>query len=255
MIALSIAAILCIIVFQGNTEQLIPLYAVGVFVPFTCALLGLVICYWKTAQMIVPLLAMLLTSTVVIALIVTKWMVVWPVVIFVPIIVYSCLRIHQHYEEVAQTLTNEVIFPSYEGQMMIIPISGIYQTMKKALAILELQQCADMYALYIGHSQEDVARMKEEWAKFAPTIRLIAFTSSNQYLLKPLIRSILKLKALADQKNYHVIVAVPQLVTQKKWHAALHNHHAFALKQALLAQPDISVMTVPYSVQRNHDKG
>ncbi|MCH7320420.1 hypothetical protein LZ480_00855 [Solibacillus sp. MA9] len=255
MIALSIAAILCIVVFQGNTEQLIPLYAVGVFVPFTCALLGLVICYWKTAQMIVPLLAMLLTSTVVIALIMSKWMVVWPVVIFVPIIVYGCLRIRHHYDEVAQSLTNETVFPNYNGQIMIIPISGIYQTTKKALAILELQHCSNMYALYIGHSKEDVAHMKEEWAKFAPNIRLITFVSSNQYLLKPLMRTILKIKARADKQNYHVMVAVPQLVTQKKRHAALHNHHAFALKQALLAQPGISIMNVPYSVQPNHDKG
>lgn len=248
MIALAVMAIFCIVVFQGNTEQLIPLYAVGVFVPFTLALFGLVLCFWKTTQMIVPLLAIVLTSTVVIVLVLTKWLFIWPIVLFVPLIMYGCMRIHRHYDEVARALTSDMAFPSYRGQMMIIPISGMHQTTKKALAILELQHCSDVYALYVGQTKEDVVRMEKEWATVAPNIRLIAFTSSNQHLLKPLLRAILKVQHIAKKKQYHLVVAVPQLVTKKKWHNALHNHHAFALKQALLTYEEISVMTVPFNV-------
>lgn len=254
MIALSLVAVICIFIFQGNTEQLIPLYAVGVFVPFTCALFALVVCYWKTKQMILPLLAMILTLTVVIVLVITKWQFVWPVIIFVPLIMYGCIHIRRHYDEVERTLKMESDLPVYRGQMMIIPISGIHQTTKKALAILDLQHCTDVYALYIGKSNEEVKEIKEKWAQVAPNIRLIAFVSTDQHLLRPLVRAILKLKGIADKKHFHVIVTVPQLVTQKKWHAMLHNHHAFSLKQALLEFPTISVMTVPFQVGEEQEE-
>jgi hypothetical protein len=246
MIALSLMAVICIVVFQGNTEQLIPLYAIGVFIPFSCALLGLVISTLKTSRMIVPALALLLTVTVVVTLVITKWMIIWPIVIFVPLIVYGCLRIKRHYNLVEQTLSATTEFPQYQGQIMIIPISGIYETTQKALSIAQLQKCTAIYALYVGQSKKEIENMENEWAKFSPDIRLITFVSNNQHVLKPILRAIQKLHTLAAKQQYHVIVAIPQLVTTKKHHALLHNHHAFMLKQALLDYPDISVLTIPF---------
>ncbi len=43
IIILGVLAIILIIVFDGMTEDLIPLYAVGVFIPFTLAQFGMVI--------------------------------------------------------------------------------------------------------------------------------------------------------------------------------------------------------------------
>ena len=43
IIILSIASILLIIAFRGETEQLIPLYAVGVFIPFTLSQSGMIV--------------------------------------------------------------------------------------------------------------------------------------------------------------------------------------------------------------------
>lgn len=248
MIALSVAAAICIVLFQGHTESLIPLYAVGVFLPFTAALLGLVICYWHTRKMLVPLLAMLLTGGVVVTLVTTKWLLIWPIVIFVPFIVFGCMQIHRHYEDTKQALYKQVAPPVYKGQTIILPISSIQQATKKALALINLQQCTEVYALYIGSSKADVLQMREHWQQVAPTIRLLTFVSHDQYVIKPLVRAILKIQTVAHKKQYHVIVAVPQLVTQKKWHNTLHNHHAFALKQSLLAYPHISVMTISHQI-------
>ena len=43
IITLGICAMLLIIFFHGKTENLIPLYAVGVFIPFTLAQYGMVL--------------------------------------------------------------------------------------------------------------------------------------------------------------------------------------------------------------------
>ncbi|MEH7398411.1 amino acid permease, partial [Priestia megaterium] len=43
IVTLGIASIALIIAFQGNTERLIPLYAVGVFIPFTLSQTGMIV--------------------------------------------------------------------------------------------------------------------------------------------------------------------------------------------------------------------
>lgn len=43
IITLGVAAILLLIVFNGKTEHLIPLYAVGVFIPFTLSQTGMIL--------------------------------------------------------------------------------------------------------------------------------------------------------------------------------------------------------------------
>ena len=42
IVSLGFASILLIIAFQGQTEHLIPLYAVGVFIPFTLSQTGMI---------------------------------------------------------------------------------------------------------------------------------------------------------------------------------------------------------------------
>ena len=44
---LGVAAIVLIILFDGATEHLIPLYAVGVFIPFTLAQTGMMRKWWR----------------------------------------------------------------------------------------------------------------------------------------------------------------------------------------------------------------
>ena len=250
MISLSVLAIVCLVVFQGHTESLIPLYAIGVFIPFTLALIGLVKHHWWTAKMMVPLIAVIFTSTVVITLVITKWFVIWPVLLFVPLLIVGCLNIKKHYNHVEHLLFNNTSsVEPYKSQIMLIPISGYHQLTKKALQIATLQQCNNIYALYIGSTKEDIARMQQIWQKEVPSIRLIAITSSHQQILQPLLRTIVKINALAQKNQRHVIVAIPQLTMQSNWHNTLHNHHAFALKQSLLKYPDISVLTIAYEVQ------
>src|SRR6185436_18955744 len=47
MIALAIVAGALFVVFQGRTQSLIPLYAVGVFLAFTLSQAGMVVHWWR----------------------------------------------------------------------------------------------------------------------------------------------------------------------------------------------------------------
>ena len=44
---LGLTSIILIIAFKGQTEQLIPLYAVGVFIPFTLSQTGMIVKWFR----------------------------------------------------------------------------------------------------------------------------------------------------------------------------------------------------------------
>lgn len=100
-----------------------------------------------------------------------------------------------------------------------------------------------------ANSEEERKQFQLQWQQFAPTVRLVCYHSSNQHLLYPLLRGIHKIHFVTKQQQMQLCVVVPQLVVHKKWHTILHNHHAFALKQALLHSPDILVMTIAFSLE------
>lgn len=74
--------------FHGNTEGLIPLYAVGVFIPFTLSQLGMMVHWFKTKpkgwqnKFVVNTIGMLTTLTITLIFIITKFSSVWMAFIF-----------------------------------------------------------------------------------------------------------------------------------------------------------------------------
>jgi amino acid transporter len=104
IVVLAVPAAIIYSVFNGQTEPLIPLYAVGVFVAFTLAQSGMVVHWWKARDrgwrraLLTNLLGAVLSGAVALIGAVTKFTEgAWLVVVLMPLIVLACLRIHGHY--------------------------------------------------------------------------------------------------------------------------------------------------------------
>jgi amino acid transporter len=104
IVVLAVPAAIIYSVFNGQTEPLIPLYAVGVFVAFTLAQSGMVAHWWRVRDrgwrraLLTNLLGAVLSGAVAIIGAVTKFTEgAWLVVVLMPLIVLACLRIHSHY--------------------------------------------------------------------------------------------------------------------------------------------------------------
>lgn len=123
IVSLGIASILLIITFHGQTEHLIPLYAVGVFIPFTLSQTGMIIKWVREkpagwiAKLTANLIGALITLTVLLIFFITKLGQVWFVFIFLPLIVLLFHRINKHYEAVGEQLR-------VYNQQPAIPIEG-----------------------------------------------------------------------------------------------------------------------------------
>lgn len=110
ILSLGILSIILIIAFEGRTEHLIPLYAVGVFIPFTLSQTGMMVKWIRhkpegwLPKLIINTIGALISFIVTIMFFLTKFPQIWPVLVFLPLIILFFYRIHKHYESVADQL-------------------------------------------------------------------------------------------------------------------------------------------------------
>jgi amino acid transporter len=257
IITLGLASIVLIIAFKGQTEHLIPLYAVGVFIPFTLSQTGMTLKWLREKpegwlmKMIVNLLGSLITLTVLIILFLTKFAQVWSVLIFLPIIVFIFHRIRKHYDDVGEQLRiNPADTPDkIEGNVIIVPVAGITKVVEQSLNYAE--SIGDyVFAVYVAFDQESEQEMRKKWAKWKPNVRLMTVLSSYRELTRPLLRLINTIEAKAEENNYTVTVLIPQFITKKSWHNILHNQSSILLRAYLLYKKNVIVTTVPYRFKK-----
>jgi amino acid transporter len=111
IIVLSVVAVAIYVAFRGNTESLIPLYAVGVFLAFTLSQAGMVIHWWRhrdphwRKSLTFNATGGTLSAVVFITAGITKFAQgAWVAVLAVGLFVLVALRIRRHYDLVAEAI-------------------------------------------------------------------------------------------------------------------------------------------------------
>ena len=176
IIILGIASIILILVFQAETEHLIPLYALGVFVPFTLSQSGMMVKWFREkpegwiAKFMINTIGALISFIVTIMFFLTKFPQVWSILVFVPIIVFVFHRIRKHYEDVGDQLrvmTKESTV-SVEGNVVIVPVAGITTVVENSLNYAKGLSPNQIIVVYVSFDREDEKRFEEKWKKWQP---------------------------------------------------------------------------------------
>jgi hypothetical protein len=257
IITLGLGSILLIVAFKGHTENLIPLYVVGVFIPFTLSQTGMIIKWLREKptgwifKLITNLVGAIITFTVLCIFFLTKFNQVWSVLLFLPVIVYFFIRINKHYESVGEQLriNPEERLPVIEGNVVVVPIAGITKVVDQSLNYAE--SIGDIViALYVAFDAESEHTMKRKWEKFKPSVRLMTVYSSYRSITKPILKMIDAIDHKAKENNHTVTVLIPQFITKKSWHNFLHNQSSILLRFYLLHKKNVIVSTLPYHFQK-----
>lgn len=259
ILILGLFSILLIIAFEGRTEHLIPLYAVGVFIPFTLSQTGMMIKWirqkpqgWVT-KLIINTTGALISFIVTIMFFLTKFSQVWPVLVFLPLIILLFYRIHKHYEAVADQLrlsTCEEPPLAIEGNVIILPVAGITHVVENSLRYAQSMSADQIIAVHVPFEREDESIFEEKWKKFHPEIRLVTLYSPYRSIIQPLTKFIDTVQRKAGESNYQVTVIVPQFIPKKGWHNILHNQSSLLLRAHLLYRRDVIITTVPYHLKK-----
>lgn len=252
IITLGILASILLIVFRGRTESLIPLYAIGVFLSFTIAQVGLVLkwCREKSKgwqqKAIINGIGAVVTFFVVIIFSITKFEEgAWIVVVITPILLWVITKISKHYDNVGKQLKFDLAEPIPRIEtIIIIPVAGIHKVVLSTISYAK-SLSPEVVAFYVAFSPEEAKKMEERWEQWNPGVRLVVVVSRYRTLIKPLIEFIRRVEhRYGSQKK--ITVLLPEFITHKWWHRLLHNQSAFRIRAILLARKDVVVSTVPF---------
>ncbi|MET7971361.1 APC family permease [Micromonospora sp. NPDC005305] len=264
LVALSLAAGLVFVTFRGNTESLIPLYAVGVFLAFTLSQAGMVV-HWRRRRdrgwrrrLAVNAVGAILSGLVLLTAAVSKFTEgAWVVVVAVPLLVLLFRRIHRHYATLNRALAlhppaTAVPGPagSAEGEelpqevrhLVVVPVARLNRASLRALAYAaSLGQ--PTLAVHIAPEESEADRFREQWRAWGDHLRLETIVSPYRAVIGPLAHYLEALHTTRPELTLTVIV--PEVVLRRRWHRPLHSRAEQRLRAALRALPGVVVTSVP----------
>jgi amino acid transporter len=259
IITLGLASIILIIIFNGNTENLIPLYAVGVFIPFSLSQTGMIVKWVRSkpkgwvSKLMANLTGALICYLILIIFFITKFQQVWMTLIFIPLCVFIFHKIHQHYVAVGEQLRVDLSLKQIDienaDNVVILPVAGITKVVEQSL-IYAKSLSDHVVAVYVGSSPEAIDRMEKEWEQWQTGVRLVTLYSLYRSVLTPLSEFIDMVKAKADKSRGRVTVVMPQFITKKWWHSFLHNQSGFLILAYLLRMKNVIITIVPYQLKK-----
>ncbi|HJX35680.1 MAG TPA: APC family permease [Dehalococcoidales bacterium] len=250
---LGIVSALLLVVFKGNVDSLIHLYAVGVFLAFSMSDTGMVVHWWKTrgkgwkTSILINGADAILTTSILIIVIITKFMYgAWIIILLIPMIVPVFVFIHKHYNRVAEQLrllSMQAPPPQTIEHSVLMPIDDVNYASLRAMSFARTIS-KDITVIHIATDTKRAAKIQEKMQAYAPDLKLVIVESPLRAFMRPLLTYV----------DFHhrqhpqgfVTIVMPEFITAHWWEKFLHNRTAEHLTQAFKRHPNIAVVNVPY---------
>jgi amino acid transporter len=256
IVLLSIVAVVMLIVFQGDTHALIPLYSIGVFISFTIGQAGM-IRYWLRERppgwqrgLAINGFGSVLTGVVAVVVLIAKAPESLLVAVIIPVIVGVMLFINRQYRASAEHLavrSDYVVPPLRREERAIVPVPGINRAVIHAVNVAR-SIAPDIRAVLISDEPEEATAVRRQWERQLPGVPLVVVESPYRALVGPLLAylDVLDRAWPEDKLEPVTFVVVPEYVAQSWWERILYNQSARRLRAALVGRPHTVVVSVPY---------
>ena len=274
ILTLAGAASILIVVFDAREHNLLPLYAVGVFVSFTLSQSGMVRHWLKEKykegfkpsfnwrfKMFMNGFGAASTFIVLIVLVVTKFAEgAWLIAVAIPLVMSMFRQIHKHYESVASSLTLDGIKPGpvydithdHTDMPVVVLMNSLNRCSLQALeCALRLSSNVRICAIEVEPTAID--RLLERWEQWQlQHIPLDIIESPYREIGHPLIEYLHQVD-VEHPNDIPTVVVIPEFVVSRWWEKLMHNQTTVAIRAALyhdqIAQGrGRSVINVPYRI-------
>jgi hypothetical protein len=243
-----------LIAVGGDTNSLIPLFAIGVFTGFTLAQSGLVVHWWKNRpakwrqRAAINGLGATMTAIATVVFLFSKFLEgAWVVVVAVPAFVFLFVRIHSYYRRAARDLGigSAQEKPEARQSLVIVPVTAVSRLTVHAISeglSLSREVMAVTVVLDDGGESEDRARtLQQQWASWDPGVELRVLRTDYASVVEPIISFIDELRAHDDRQ---IVVLIPVVIPDRVRYRLLHNQIDLVLSAALRTRPDVVVARV-----------
>jgi amino acid transporter len=251
--ALSILSGALLIAVGGNTNSLIPLFAIGVFTGFTLAQSGLVVHWWRTKparwrhRAALNGIGAAMTAIATVVFLLSKFLEgAWVVVVAVPMFVLLFVRIHAYYVRVGHELGFGEPTQKPEGKpsLVIVPVTTVSRLTTHAISeALSLSEDVLAVTIVLGANDADARAQafEQEWTVWDPGVPLRILHTDYASIVEPFMEFIDELRARDDKQ---IVVLIPVVVPDRIRYRFLHNQMDLVLSSALRTRPDVVVARV-----------
>jgi amino acid transporter len=259
---LTILAGALLLFFDGITDRLIPLYAVGAFLAFTLSQAGMVM-HWKRVggagarrNMWINALGALATGITVAVVLMAKFTEgAWITILLIPGLMLVMRMVKRHYGRVAREIACDtpLNLANLQAPLVVLPMDGWSRVTEKALRFAMVLS-PDIVALHVDAGEQSEA-LRQHWRELVEEParqagrkppELMVLQSPYRFVVQPILEYVLELGR--NNPGRVISVLVPEMVERRWYTNLLHNHRSAVLKTLLLFKGNwrIAVINIPW---------
>ena len=267
-------ATLLLVFLHADTSQLIPLYAIGVFLSFSLSQFGMVtrwrrvgklapnevghsrhgtpLAYdghWRTKQFVNGA-GGVTTAVVMIVFAITKFRDgAWMVVLLIPLLVLAFSGIHRHYRRVATQLSlgDLPVHPHASPVHTLLLVGDVHAGTLRLINFAE-SLGKPWQAVHVAVDPEKAERVRAKWADRMGMGELLILPSPYRLVGEPLREYIRVLQAADPDAFIHLIVG--QLSLPDYGEQLLHQNTNLLIDLVLRDMDRVAVTSVPYQIDQ-----
>lgn len=272
IIALAVAAVAFVLIFDASVTALIQLYVVGVFISFTLGQAGMVR-HWTSAlrteldrggrrrmqrARVINVVGTTVTAAVLVVVLVSKFTHgAWVALLAMAAVFLAMLQVHRHYNQVREELALETvtdrILPSRVRAVVLV--QQVNRPTAKAIAYAKASRATSLTGVTIAVDDEETRDVVTAWDEedFGIPLRVIA--SPYREITQPFLRYVSELRT--ENPRDVVAVYIPDFVVGRWWERFLHNQTSRLIRDRLHVMKGVMVISVPYQLSsslRRHEK-
>ena len=241
---LAVAAALLLVAARGDTQALVPLFAVGVFVGFTLSQVGMVL-HWREQRSSgwvmrawINGIGAVLTFAVTIIELGSKFLQgAWLVAVIIPLLVLLFMRVRREYVRIGAELGIGQVPPPpvKQASLVVVPVVSLSRLTAEGIsAALSLGD--DVIAVTVVFTDTDDepppdVSFREEWRAWRPEVPLITLRSAHRSIAKPIVSYLQSVEA--EDKYHRLVVLIPEVQPVRPWQWLLHNQRGLILDRAI----------------------
>jgi amino acid transporter len=265
IVVLALLTCLLLLLFDGVTDKLIPLYAVGAFLAFTLSQFGMVVHWrknrgphWLKSALVNGLGGFVTGVTVIVVLIAKFAEGAWITVIFIPLLIFLFRLVRRHYHMVSlATSCAAPAVPTTQEQspIVVVPVEHWSRIAKQALEFAS-QLSSEVIAVHVepgDHSEF----LHMDWERYVDQPyraagvdppKLTTLPSPYRFVVVPIVQFVLELSAKHPDRK--IVVVIPELIEDRWYEYFLHNQRGRLLEWTLLVRgnPRIFTASAPYYI-------
>ncbi|MEU9735268.1 APC family permease [Streptomyces sp. NPDC048002] len=243
----------------GDTNTLVPLFAIGVFVGFTIAQVGMVRHWrlhrgpgWEGKALLNGFGGLLTGVSAVVVTATTFEEGAWLVVVALPLLVPAFETVHRAYGRIGERLGLGQVpeAPHRERAVVIVPVSSLSRLASEALTAAR-SLGDEVRAVTVCHPDaEDRAALhalERAWAEWDPGVPLVRLDCARRSLGRPIAAYVREVGAVEPATR--VTVLIPETEPEHVWQRLLRNPRGAVVAHAVRRETDAVICRLRFRLR------